>query len=273
LIVIKKQTRPKIVVFGLYKTGTTALFSNIKNSLDYRPRCLFEAKEYILNQEDSHLGVLAKVILGANDTNYASFQSFDKRILIIRDPRDWVISSCIFVIQEIPEIYLNSRVLDHIRKYLLQKEEYPDRYSFCDLLEFILGFTSLKTMNAFRRWVDKLHKNFINFSQSDQCEFEIYYEDFIDRKVERLSQYLEVEISDDLTLAQNHAHVPRTKGYGNWRDWMTKKDIDMLKPLFESYLAHFGYDPDFTLHEQPIIRAEDCSEYVDRVIDLKLRRT
>lgn len=266
----KKQTKPKIAIFGLYKTGTTALFSNVKNSLDYSPRYLFESKAYISSEKDEDQGVLAKVILGAHDTNYASFLQFDKKILIIRDPRDWLISGCIFLIQQIPEIYQNRDVLDRIRHYLHLKEKMPRLYPFCDLLEFVLGFSGLKNVESFKRWVKTLHRDFIDFSTADKSIFKIFYEDFVDRKTGRLSEYLNIGISDDLTLEKAHAHVPRTKGYGNWRDWYTQKDIDLLRPLFEDYLNHFGYDPQFNLHVKPMIRPEDCSEYVEKIIALRL---
>jgi hypothetical protein len=232
---------------------------------------LFESKEYIALEKDELQGVLAKVILGSDDTNYPSFLSFDKRILIIRDPRDWVISNCIFLIQQIPEIYLNSDILNRIRKYLYQKEDNPGLYPFCDFLEIILGFTDLKTLRAFKQWIKILHRDFINFSNTDNSPFKIFYEDFVDRKVEGLSKYLDIKISDDLTLDQSHAHVPRTRGYGNWRDWFTQKDIDLFQPIFDKYLQHFGYPSDYSIRAEPTIHPYDCSDYVERVIDLRLR--
>jgi len=69
--------RPKIVVFGLYKTGTTALFSNLRNSVNYLPRLLVVPKAFKGIDEDVFSGVLAKVILGESDTDYASFAGFE----------------------------------------------------------------------------------------------------------------------------------------------------------------------------------------------------
>ena len=52
-----------IAIFGPYKSGTTALFSIVRNSLPDGTRTLFEPEEYVREAEDSERIVLAKVIL------------------------------------------------------------------------------------------------------------------------------------------------------------------------------------------------------------------
>lgn len=69
--------RDQIAVFGLYKTGTTALYSSIRQALRHSPRTLFEAERYDARPSDRERAVLAKVIVGLDNADYGSFSVFE----------------------------------------------------------------------------------------------------------------------------------------------------------------------------------------------------
>jgi len=161
--------------------------------------------------------------------------------------------------------------LEEILVLFLRKERDPLKYSFCDILEVILKYTTLKNWNGFKFWLNSLHKGFIDFYRSEQVGCNLYYEDFVDRNVEGLSHYLDLQVTDDLTLDGGHAHVPRTKYYGNWRDWLIQDDVDKLRPIFQDYMSCFGYDDEWKLNAKPEIRPQECSEYLGRITQLKLQ--
>ena len=124
-----KYKNNKIVIYGQYKSGTTGLFFKIKNSLLNPPKVLFEAKEYIPDKDDDTRTILAKVILGVTDepnwVKYATFQHFNKKIYLVRDPRDWLVSKTLFFIQQHPAIYDNPTVLGEITAVFKKKEKNP----------------------------------------------------------------------------------------------------------------------------------------------------
>jgi hypothetical protein len=94
----------KIVVAGLGKTGTTALFCKLKQAMPPDTLCLFEPRGY--RAPSNHVAhILAKDLFGYDKTiNVASFQSFDKRILMVRDPRDTLVSRVLYDIYNEPTV-------------------------------------------------------------------------------------------------------------------------------------------------------------------------
>jgi hypothetical protein len=99
----------KIVIFGLARSGTAALFYELKNSLPSDTVCLFEPRSFDANAlkksklkrlifGSSGLPVLAKVLpfRPNNPADTDSFANFEKQILIVRDPRDRLVSRLLY---------------------------------------------------------------------------------------------------------------------------------------------------------------------------------
>jgi len=66
-----------------------------------------------------------------------------------------------------------------------------------------------------------------------------------------------------------HNRVVRTKGSGDWKNWFLKEDIDFFKTIFSGYMATYGYADDWETRPNPIIRPENCSGYVRRIVSEK----
>lgn len=76
----KNSSPKKIVIFGQYKTGTTATFYKLLNSLPSNTKTLFESEEYVEEDEDKLISVLAKVILAKPESvKYNTFKNFEKK--------------------------------------------------------------------------------------------------------------------------------------------------------------------------------------------------
>jgi len=60
--------------------------------------------------------------------------------------------------------------------------------------------------------------------------------------------------------------VERTRRAGNWRDWFCPEDVAHYRPLLSAYMERYGYDDNWTLADAPVIRPEECSEYVLRLV-------
>jgi hypothetical protein len=262
-----------IVIFGQYKTGTTALFYKIKNSLTAEVRTLFEALEYPEEPADGGRVVLAKVILRSPDaadprgpTRYDTFMGFDKKLYLVRDPRDWLVSGTLFVIQQEARLYNDAEKLGRVMELLRQKEHTPRSVSLRRILDEIMraANNSLASLTA---WMHRQHEWLLGFEGRLHSHYRIKYEDLIDGAVTGLEEYLEFPLSGSAEVAAEHDHVPRTKQYGNWRDWFVEEDVAYFRPIFVAYLERHGYAPEWQLNESPRIRPEHCTEYVARVID------
>ena len=112
----------KILVIGNPKTGTSILFYKIKNSLPESTRTEFEPAKYKPQPKDNETGVLMKtLILSAQKADYNSFKEFDKKILLIRDPRDMLVSAILFI-QWATNAFKDKKFIDKFVKILKKKE-------------------------------------------------------------------------------------------------------------------------------------------------------
>jgi hypothetical protein len=86
----------KIVIAGLGKSGTTALFSKLKQAMPPETYCLFEPLRYEAPAVDpTH--VLTKVLIPHEKmVDFDSFSEFDRKIMIVRDPRDILVSRVLY---------------------------------------------------------------------------------------------------------------------------------------------------------------------------------
>jgi len=275
-----KPTPGKIVIFGQYKTGTTGLFTKIRNSLpkaELEPRTLFEPLEYQPEARDESRWVLAKTILKfpghPEPVDYDSFLGFDRRIYLSRDPRDWLVSSALFLCQEKASVFSKQESTDWVLDYLRKKETQPHRYPLKELLDYIFalppsiapelaGETARGEQAFCMEFEERIRDNYLR----------LRYEDFVDGHLESLSDYLEFDLEGDANVDRHYAHVPRTCTHSDWKNWLTPEDEAFFRPYFNAYIREYGYEIDWQPNEQPRIDAAHGSRYVERVIQMKRQR-
>lgn len=256
-----------IAIYGQYKTGTTGLFYKIMNSLSRKPRTLFEKNEYVPIPEDVNSNVLAKVILDSSGrVKYDSFADFAKRIYVIRDPRDWVVSGTLFHIQQNPDCYTNPKRLNNILTLLREKESDPRSVSIVQLLQVIMGDKDVNGFNSLTRWLPREQKWLLKFESQLADALIVRYEDFIDDKLSSLAEYLSLPLAGHADVPEQFNHVTRTKNHGSWRHWFLEEDVDFFKPMIERYIERHHYAPDWDLIDQPSIQPEHSSLYVARTV-------
>jgi hypothetical protein len=261
------------VIFGQYKTGTTGLFYLINDSLSGDVRTLFEAQEYNYEEGDRDRWVLAKVILGIQSDEFAikydTFLNFDKQIYLIRDPRDWLISGLLFSMQQEPSIYDNDEVLARLLKLLKQKEADPTSVPLTTIAEIEMAAIPARSLEQLRSWVESQLRWLIEFEDRLSDYYALRYEDFVDGKLEGLEDYLQMPLCKTADCDVEHGHVARTKSYGNWRNWFLPEDVEFFRPVFDFYLTHYRYPPEWQLNDPQTIRPEHCSQYVERTVFLR----
>src|SRR5688500_13798519 len=85
----------RILIAGQAKSGTTALYYALKQTLPRKYTCLFEPHSTTAAAGDRH--VLAKVLINPT-LRPDAFETFDRKILIVRDPRDNLVSRLLYAV-------------------------------------------------------------------------------------------------------------------------------------------------------------------------------
>lgn len=248
----------KIVIAGAAKSGTTALYYALKQSLPQNYSHKFEPRKYAPKRGEA--GVLAKIIINSVD-RIEDFDCFDKRIFLIRDPRDVVVSGVLYRIYNAREP-IDQGELAHYLRGVEQKQRDPASISLVELqrrLSPLLRLDSLAHHNREHRANDfgTLHPDYFIYK----------YEDLIAGRFDELEKYLGFTITFSGEVDAKHQRVARTKETGGWRDWFTPADVAYYRPLFEESLVKYGYSLDWTLNPNPRIAPEHSTLYVQRMLE------
>ena len=255
----------RVVIFGKYKTGTTALFYKLKQHLK-GARTLFEPTG--LNPEIAAAPVvLAKVMLSPREVDCASFLSFEKRIVIVRDPRDWMVSGSIFLFQQIPQIYRSAIASEELIHLLREKERRPRSIHLHSIIRSICAWSPDQTFERLLEWIKSYHVWLSDFEKISDCQF-FRYESMCIGDFHEISTYLGISLdSTPPVAAPTHEHVLRRGGSGDWRMWFTEEDIALFRPPLQDYISHHDYERDWVLSDEPVIESEHASDYALRIIN------
>lgn len=237
-----------ILIVGRAKTGTTILAKTIQANLE-RHRLWFEPRSLSHFFNPGSQRVVTKMIYEHWDARPHSRlalihneleMQFEKRIAIIRDPRDELISRMYYMARgaildrDVPAENI-ARWIELIRK----KEADPQSISLADMLarmgELLKAHLSLENGSI---------GDYLSFvAQHFASGHIVRYEQFIDGDRQSLCDYL----GFSLHIAPIHdallGRTRRTAGYGSWRGMFHKSDL-------ATYLEHHG----------PALAALGCSE-------------
>lgn len=248
----------KILIVGQAKSGTTALYSALKQSLPPDYTYLFEPKRYTRASGDGR--ELAKVLI-SDSVRVEEFEAFDKKILLVRDPRDNLVSRVLY------EIYNQDFVKDDekVRVFvecLERKRRDPPSVPLVELLR-VLGDLSGKDL--LEAYVAR-HRMGLNFDPRGRGYFVYKYEDFVAGRYSELERYLGYTLRFSGEVGAEYSRVTRTKGAGDWRNWFTARDVEYFRPVYQEYIARYQYDPAWEPHPEPKILPEHSTEYVMRLV-------
>lgn len=261
----------KIHIIGLSKSGTTALFYLIKDSSKENIETIFERKALARKREllESNNDVLLKMLLFPGALKKGEYDELveisDKNILIIRDPRDNIISELLYyggyhvtwsksyeqrqkAIALLKEKEANSKIVSVIRLFEI----------LCDRDREDLNQYMMKRYESVSEFVER-YKN---------VEV-VKYEDILQNSLHNLENYLGFSLAPKTQVKSDHAYVIRKKAEGDWKNWFTEEDIVFFKPILEKYMSQFEYPNDWTLSAQPGILAKYSSAYFEKLIENK----
>ena len=252
----------RAVVVGLGKSGTTALVYAIRAAMPGDTELLFEPHAHV---ELKAPNVAAKVLLHPKfPLDPAFYRQFDKIILLVRDPRDILVSKGLYRIYGGNPLHADLPKLDQYVELLRAKERDPRSVPFMRILAL---FASLNgrgpnpDLGIARRLND-----IVQFQQAFPGCLVYTYEAMVANRFDAVAQFLSLPAQAMIPEVPASLHrVVRSRRADNWRDWFCPEDVDYYRPLFSAYMRRYGYADDWTLNSAPRIPAEEASEYVLRL--------
>lgn len=255
--------RHRIVIAGLPKTGTTALYFTVKTRLPFAAGS-FEPPdiEAALRPDEAPYVVKHLVRLNTPEPLMPHLESFDRRVLLLRDPRDRLISSQLYHLYHadfVDEPAKRARLL----ALLEEKERAPAKLSFhrlCQQIRALGGTDFFPGLAIATGQFDKL------LGEWGGAFHQLRYEDLVGGRLQALSTYLGLPLELTAAAARPAQRVLRTGLAGDWRNWLTPEDVEQLKPTLEPYLERLGYGGDWRLNQPEVLEPAHGSDYVRRLL-------
>jgi len=261
----------KILIIGLSKSGTTALFYLIKNSFKDNIELIFERKALTKKGEllKSNHNVLLKILLfpgGLEKGDYDELvRSVDRKILIIRDPRDNIISELLYYGAYHITWSKPYKQRKEAITYLKEKEANNQNVSVIKLFEILCD----RDRENLKNYMTDRYESVIKFDKRYPEVNIIKYEDMLQNSIGDLERYLGFSLTQQAEIGSTHEYVIRKKTDGDWKNWFTEEDIIFFKPILEKYMRSFSYHSDWTLNANSSILPEHSSEYFEGLINKK----
>lgn len=255
----------KVLIYGLPKSGTTILYTWIHTALSARHADLLTVFEpngrqpptadsdaYLLlsrgRKQLERVATLTKALLSMQQRSSSGvhcaavveqFADYDKKIFIVRDPRDRVVSTFFYrwFRGHKPDLESFERAYGLTR----YKEQHPGAIPFYALRSMSLP-VNLRLRQRLQQELTEITQ-FVRSAQHSGWHI-IKYEDLVDRKLGDLERYLGFELEPSENVSGELSRVARSKNYGDWRHWFTPEDVQYYKPACQAFLKAHGYDAD-----------------------------
>lgn len=256
------QPKHSILVAGQPKTGTTALYFWLKESMPGDTVCLNEQLQLNQSLVSGAPRSLAKILLFPGWFDFEAYDQFREKILLVRDPRDTLISSLLYWVSLSP-IKGDPHLLDQFVEALRAKEQSPADVPFTSLIELWDRLDGRRFLDIFQ-FPLSFH---MAWHKSHQDVLVFPYEDMVDGKAGALEDFLGFPLVDKkTTIDVRDSYVARTRSYGNWKHWFTSEDINLLSSLLGPYMDMYGYEDNWEPSSSPSILPEHSSGYVKRLV-------
>lgn len=255
----------RILVFGAGKSGTSALYDRLHRSAHdfYGVRFggLFEPRtREAIDQFDAEFGV-AKLLLERwfRQPDHSFVESYDKRVLIVRDPRDNVVSRLMWNMAMRVDNAGAERSRG-LQQLLAAKQENPKSVSTLELFAEMEASLGSHVSAATAKSIAYLPASIVPALRF--TKHTLLYEDFMAGNLQSLSDYMGFPVSAENTVSPKRGHIKRSTQTGSWRDWMLPVDQEFF--FDDALLASLGYEA--TRYDGPrSIAAEESTLYVERL--------
>ncbi len=255
----------RISVIGLPKTGTTALYNLIKSNTPTADCfCLFEPSSKAELKGALGLGkeyLIIKFMIHKLGRCGFKFNNFDKNILIVRDPRDFIVSALLYRFNNNNIAYDKARFEELVIEFQ-KKEENPESISCVELFSiFNKGAPDLIRKNIYQM-LDEAVK-----ISEKKSVFTFKYEEMIDKNVEDLEKFLGITLKNWPEPQGWTSKIARSRGYGDWKNWFTNRDIAFFGECINGFLEKWNYDVTWELNKVRKISPDSCTKYIFKLTE------
>lgn len=257
---------PNVCTVGSSKTGTSGLHYSVLAAMPGEPVGLYEQHDpkmlRNLERYASDRPLVAKFLFTNRHFTPDLVEPFHKRLLIVRDPRDTLVSVMLFYagVLAASKGRCTLEEIEEVADLVERKEQDPGSVDFLTLYHHahrVLG----NTVGANRVTMGRFDRP-LRFADDAEAKT-VYYERFVADDLDDVSDYLGLELANTRPPAKVDSLVVRSATSAEWRRWFTASDVAELRPKLAPYMARFGYEDDWELSDEPI-DPEFGSEYVRR---------
>ena len=249
------------LIAGLAKSGTTILFSRLKQAISPEPEAFFEPdrdeqlKEILEAGATGH--TLTKVLIGRVTSKNHCLAQFDRHIVIYRDPRDQFISMLLYLFYD---FQVNGDHTGYQKAFeaLTRKVQDPAGQSTIDLYNLVAGLVGRAPIAVF----GNLHREQRAYIDAFSPHL-LRYEDFIDQQLQPAEQYLALDLHNDAQVPDSYTRVARSKAYGDWKSWLNEQDLDYINRAWGNTIQSQGYTLQYSGNELSILTSTSI-DYVRR---------
>lgn len=251
----------RVLIVGEGKSGTTALLRSVSTALG-KPEEIFEPVEMTGQDLTPPDLVVKKLLLNWKTGENELVQHFDKRIFIVRDPRDRLISHLLY------DAYNKADLLDVEQRakwttLLGRKTRNPQR---TPVVRLINAWWRLTRSDLISHYVRSLDRSTGFNRRIGEHFFTLSYEDYVDGNFEQVNDYLGVELEPGVVRA-SETRVSRSSSHGDWRRWFTDLDVEVFRPMSHDWLRLHGYDHrDWQLADPAPLDPSTTVEYVEGLL-------
>ena len=262
------ESNQSILIVGQGKSGTSKLTYVVSGGMAEDVNVHFEPKgrqglaDIGLHRKlTSELPVVTKSLYTPKSkVRFGSLsQLYDRKIWILRDPRDRTISLLLYrwFKGHKPDPKKYQMALELVKR----KEADPASVHIKDIWDIVFapGMYEKRLREEYQQ-LDHIISNL------DDSWYILPYEHMVDGKLDELNSYLGFETVLDREVPDKFNRVVRSKAYGNWRHWFTHVDItfyqEVLGPFISKYCPHVN---DWDINNSPRIDPNTGSEYMKRL--------
>ena len=253
-----------IIILGAGKSGTSGLYASVKQGLENaigRPiRMFFELYDLSVLDEYRKRPLLVKMLLErVMLIDRSQLRRFDKRVLIVRDPRDVLVSRLMWQLVGFPGFRTRANI-DRAIEIFRRKEADPQSISLSEL------YRTLGEIGENPTWLESAHKlSYLPLRMSDDEIASMHcvrYEDYVEDRLDDLADYLGFQPVPRAVPPPPNDVTFRAASHGDWRRWFTPEDDDHFNTGSGTNLRALGYAVEpFEPSTQPL-PAEKGSDYV-----------
>ncbi|MCY0915575.1 hypothetical protein [Massilia antarctica] len=250
----------RCLIVGTAKSGTTALLYTVAQAMGGQPVVHMEDRISALQVLPEHTVVKLLFEHESGPAISAFGAAFDKRILLVRDPRDNLISRLLYMVANSPAMLGDQPCLRVFCQLLQRKQQVPASVS-------LQQFPPMGKPSEFLASSCAQIQALAAFAAGAGADWHILrYEDLVAGRLDSVAAYLGLPVQAGARVDPQYQRVARTKGAGDWRHWFSGADVALLRPLLAPMMAALGYADDWTLAPQPHITPEHSWMYFERLV-------